>query len=117
MTGAGGPARQLSRRLTLERSTRAADGAGGTIAAWVPLGQLWAEVTPLVPREGDTGGAPTLRRTLRIVVRGAPEAAASRPQPGQRFREGARLYPIDSVAEADPLGRFLLCLAHEEATP
>ena len=30
-----------------------------------------------------------------------------------RFREGARIYPIIAVAEADPEGRYLVCYAEE----
>jgi head-tail adaptor len=47
------------------------------------------------------------------MVRGAPVGAPSRPVAGQRFREGARIYPILAVAEADPEGRYLVCHAEE----
>lgn len=107
----------LSRRLVLEEPTRVPDGAGGAATAWEPLGTLWAEVTSLAPREALAVGGPTQRLPLRVVVRGAPVGAPSRPRAGQRLREGTRLYLIDSVAEDDALGRFLLCLAHEEAVP
>lgn len=107
----------LSRRLVLEESVRTSDGAGGAITAWAPKGELWAEVTPQAPREALSVGGPTQRLPLRILLRGAPHGAPSRPRAGQRLREGTRVYLVDSVAEADALGRFLLCLAHEEAVP
>lgn len=108
---------QLSRRLVLEQPTRVPDGAGGAATTWSPKGTLWAEVTPLPPREAQAAGGPTQRLPFRVLVRGAPTGSPQRPVPGQRLREGARLYAIDSVAEADAFGRFLLCLAHEEVVP
>ena len=41
------------------------------------------------------------------------QCPAQRPIAGQRFREGARIYPIIAVAEADPEGRYLVCYAEE----
>jgi head-tail adaptor len=37
-----------------------------------------------------------------------------RPRPDQRFREGARLFRILAVAEADAQGLYLTCFAREE---
>lgn len=51
---------------------------------------------------------------FRITVRAAPQGAPSRPTPLQRFRDGARLFAIEAVTEADPEGRFLVCFAREE---
>jgi head-tail adaptor len=48
------------------------------------------------------------------VVRGAPVGVPSRPEAGQRFREGSRVYRIEAVAEKDPQGRYLTCFATEE---
>ena len=105
---------RLSRRLVLEAPTRVPDGAGGFTCTWAALGTLWADLVPGTPRLSDRPGAAEQRLPLRVTLRGAASGAPSRPVPGQRFREGARLYAIQSVAEADPDGRFLLCLAHEE---
>lgn len=107
----------LSRRLVLEEAARTPDGAGGASTTWTTRGTLWADVTPQAPREVLTVAGPTQRLPVRILVRGAPLGAPSRPRAGQRLREGARLYLIDSVTEADALGGILLCLAHEEAVP
>jgi head-tail adaptor len=54
--------------------------------------------------------------SYRIVVRAAPPGAPSRPQAGQRFREGGRLFAIRAVAEAGGAGRFLVCFAEEEVS-
>jgi head-tail adaptor len=105
---------RLSRRLSLEAPTRLSDGAGGFTQGWAALGTLWAEVAPAAPRLAAQPGATETRLPLKITVRGAPFGSPSRPEPGQRFRDGARVFPIVAVAE-DLGGRFLLCLAHEEA--
>lgn len=107
----------LNRPLVLETATRAPDGAGGFTLAWTPLGTLWAAVLPGTPRTLDQPGGAERRVPLRITVRGAAPGAPSRPQAGQRFRDGARTYPIAQVSEADPQGRHLLCLAHEDTAP
>jgi head-tail adaptor len=106
---------RLNRRLALEAPLRTSDGAGGFSRGWFELGALWAEIAPAGPRLLAQPAATETRLPLRITVRGAAHGAPSRPQPGQRFRDGARVYPIASVAESDPQGRYLLCLAHEEA--
>jgi len=100
----------LSRRLLLEAPVRVADGAGGFIEVWQPLGTVWGEILPRTGREsGDLA-----RMGFRITVRAAPQGAPSRPTPLQRFRDGDRLFSIDAVTEADAEGRFLICFATEE---
>ena len=49
----------------------------------------------------------------RIVVRGAPVGAPSRPRPEQRLREGGRVFYILTVAEHDADGRYLEIVAEE----
>jgi head-tail adaptor len=105
---------RLSRRLSLEAPTRLSDGAGGFTQGWIALGTLWAEVAPAAPRLAAQPGATETRLPLKIIVRGAPFGSPSRPEAGQRFRDGTRVFPISSVSD-DLGGRFLLCLAHEEA--
>lgn len=101
---------ELSRRLLLEGPVRVPDGAGGFAETWQPLGQVWGEVRPRTGRDsGDLA-----RMGFRITVRAAPQGAPSRPTPLQRFRDGARLFAIEAVTEADPEGRFLVCFAREE---
>ncbi|PZQ51644.1 MAG: phage tail protein [Rhodovulum sulfidophilum] len=103
----------LTRPLLLEESVRGDDGAGGGVLTWVPVGTLWAHVAVRRGGEAFVAGRPEARVTYRILVRGAPAGARSRPRADQRFREGARIFDILSVAEADPRGRYLEILAEE----
>ncbi|OWU85309.1 tail protein [Oceanicola sp. 22II-s10i] len=105
----------LNRELVLEAPVRVADGAGGFSESWAALGTLWAEVSARTGRERDAGGVAVAQTGYRIVVRGAPVGAPSRPMPDQRFREGARVFRIEAVAERDGGGRYLTCFAREEA--
>ncbi len=104
---------QLTRRLVLEERGNVPDGHGGVFPNWQPLGAVWAEVDARTGREAQIGNRDTASVRYRIVVRGAPVGAASRPKPNQRFREGARVFNIQAVAEHDPRGRWLECWAEE----
>ncbi|MCW8843795.1 MAG: head-tail adaptor protein [Rhodobacteraceae bacterium] len=104
----------LARKLVLEARIRVPDGMGGYIETWSAQGFLWADMRARTGRERDGGEVTTAYTTYRIVVRGAPQGAPSRPVPGMRFREGERVFPIQAVSERDPAGRFLTCFAIEE---
>ena len=57
----------------------------------------------------------SLSSTLhRVILRAAPPGATARPVPGQRLTSGTRHFVILSVTEADPAGRYLLCITKEE---
>lgn len=103
----------LSRELILETRQLVPDSMGGVVTSWVELGTLWAGVTARTGREGVVAEKETSLGGFRIMVRGAPVGAPSRPRPDQRFREGTRIYNILAVSEADPHGRFLICYAEE----
>lgn len=105
--------RRLARRLTLEAREATPDGSGGRALTWRPLGEIWAEMTARGGREEVAGGAPRSVTSWRIMVRGAPVGAPSRPRPEQRLREGERVFDILAVAEADAAGRYLEILAEE----
>lgn len=105
---------KLTRKLVLETPERVADGAGGYQTSWTVLGTLWASVRVASGRDGETAGLTTAQMAMRITVRAAPPGAPSRPRPGQRFREGERVYRVLAVAEADPGARYLVCFAREE---
>lgn len=105
---------RLNRKLTLEGVSRVADGAGGYDEVWAVLGTLWAEIRAGVGREADLAGLAVSEARYRIIVRAAPQGAPSRPVPGQRFRDGARVFRILAVTDADAGVRYLTCHASEE---
>jgi SPP1 family predicted phage head-tail adaptor len=105
---------RLNRALVLEAPAELSDGAGGFVQGWVPVGTLWAEVTPRSGRETAQSGAPISRMAYRIIVRGAAVGCPERPTAQQRFRQGERIFTIEAVAEHDPEGRYLACFAQEE---
>ena len=81
---------------------------------WQALGTVWAEVKSATGRETAAGEATLSRASYRITLRAAPFGSPSRPLPDQRFRDGPRLFTIEAVTEADPNGRYLVCVAQEE---
>ncbi len=104
----------LNRRLVLEEPVRVSDGAGGFTENWVAKGTLWASVKAGTGRERFGAAASLSSVPYRIVVRGAPIGAPSRPAADQRFRDGVRIFAIVGVTEYDPDGRYLTCYANEE---
>lgn len=105
---------RLSVPLVLETPQRVADGMGGYRIAWQALGVLHGDL-----RAGSGGVSPAEVGpqsvvSWRIHLRGAPDGDPRRPRAGQRLRMGQRLFVIDAVAEADPAGRYLFCIAQEE---
>lgn len=106
-----------NRRLVLQDPQRVSDGAGGYRESWADLGVVWAELTAKAGRtSGQEGGSLSLQR-YRISLRASPQGAVSRPRPGQRFRDGLRLFRIEAVSEADAKGRYLACQCIEEVAP
>lgn len=105
---------RLNRPLVLEAPERMADGAGGFSEAWTAMGMLWAAIRAGNGREAEAAGLSVSTVPYRITVRAAPAGAPSRPLAGQRLRDGARLFRILSVSEADAAARYLTCIAREE---
>lgn len=105
---------RLTSRLMLERLAAVPDGAGGARASWEPVGTLWAEVTPRSGREGLGEAGQVSVTGYRITLRAHPQGHSARPLPEQRLVDGGRVFRINSVTEADPGGRYLLCLCDEE---
>ncbi|WP_397543021.1 phage head completion protein [Roseovarius salis] len=105
---------RLNRQLMLEEASRVPDGAGGWQQSWAVLGTLWADIDARTGRDTGGEGAHLSAMRYRIVVRAAPRGAPSRPRPGQRFRDGDRIFAIMAVAEQDAGGRYLTCFAEEE---
>lgn len=106
--------RRLTSRLVLEQRRDVPDGAGGLSQSWVPLGVLWGEVSPRSGRESAGDAGQVSLTGFKILVRAAPQGQSARPLPDQRFREGARVFRINSVTEDGPDGRYLVCLCDTE---
>jgi SPP1 family predicted phage head-tail adaptor len=104
---------RLRRRLVLEEREAVADGSGGFVATWRPLGTLWAEMEPRPGREDFIGGRPVARMKYRILLRARPVGAPSRPRSDQRLRHGERVFNILGVTEHDAVGRYLEITAEE----
>lgn len=104
----------LNRALVLESPAKIDDGAGGYTRNWVVMGVLWAELKAGTGREVGAAAATLSRVPYKITVRAAPFGAASRPNPGQRFREGTRVFQINAVSEQGAQARFLTCYVDEE---
>lgn len=60
---------RMQHRITLQRKTRASDGAGGSTVTWADLGDRWAEVKPVRGREGLDAGITQMRQTYLVIVR------------------------------------------------
>ncbi|KAF0677415.1 head-tail adaptor protein [Profundibacterium mesophilum] len=105
---------RLNRPLVLEAAGATPDGAGGHVREWRVLGTLWGAVEPGRGREVAGIGGALSRVVYKITLRAAPQGAPSRPVAGQRLRDGARIFALLSVTEADADGRYLLCIAEEE---
>jgi len=104
----------LNRPLVLEVPGRLPDGAGGFAQGWAVRGTLWAAVAPRTGRDSGGEGLRLGRAGYRITVRAAPQGAPSRPVPGQRLRDGARLFHILSVTESREGAGYLTLWAEEE---
>jgi len=107
-------ARNLTRKLVLEKPVRVADGAGGYSETWTPLGTVWAEFRSRSGRERGIAGTAVSAMAYRVFVRAAPVGDSRRPVPGQRFIEGARVFAIEAVSDNDQRGRYLECFVQEE---
>ncbi len=99
----------MNRKLILEERVDVPNGGGGFDVTWSSLGTVWAELRARTGTEAVVAGADRTRQRYRVVVRGTPYGAPSRPRPDQRFREGARVYPIFAVTEFDRDGHYIIC--------
>jgi SPP1 family predicted phage head-tail adaptor len=100
---------RLRLRLTLERATPTADGAGGSTLAWNAVATLPADVTPVKADERSVGEGVSDLTLHQIVIRKRAEISTS-----DRFRMGERKFRIRSISDPDEDGRYLACLCEEE---
>lgn len=103
--------RPLTRRLVQLRPSEAPDGAGGVTRGWTEGAAHWGHVALRSGglRRSEWGGRERVR--VRITIHALPEGDPSRPRPGERLREGMRLWAVDAVHPEDLRGRFLTVFA------
>jgi head-tail adaptor len=106
-----------NRRFTLEAAQRLPDGAGGVTETWVTLGDVWGVLESGIGREAERDTLPVGAVRAKITIRAVPPGRPSRPQPGQRLREGGRVFRILAVTEAEREARFLTCHTLQEEIP
>ena len=110
---------RLSVPLMIESPVREPDGMGGYRLVWQDVGRIWAEMRSGAGGErfAEVGARSVV--SWRITVRAALAGDPRRPRPEQRLRMGdgpeARRFRIEAVAESDPQGRWLACIAKEES--
>nr|WP_238941524.1 head-tail adaptor protein [Jannaschia sp. Os4] len=97
--------------MTLLRPSEVADGSGGVVRGWVEVCGLWGEVKLRSggARGGEWGASERVR--VRIATRALPEGHPNRPRPGDRMRDGMRLWSVDAVAPEDGRGAWLRLFA------
>lgn len=104
----------LSRKMMLEAPTDAPDGSGGVNRIWAALGELWVELRSSTGRLTEVGNIPIAQSRARIILRASAPGAPSRPEAGQRFRDGSSVFLIDAVTDLDASSRYLVCFVREE---
>lgn len=99
----------LRERLTLEQPVRAPDGGGGAAVTWQAVAELWAFVRPVSGDERLAHDQVSGRLTHEVWIRYRPGVL-----PAMRFTQGARIYEIAAVVEAERRRR-LKCLCEERS--
>lgn len=103
----------LNRQLILESPDGVPDGLGGRQGGWTERGRHWAEVRTKGAGIRQDNGREIAENRATILIRSSLPGADSRPRASDRFREGARIFEILTVAEAGTEGRFLICETRE----
>jgi SPP1 family predicted phage head-tail adaptor len=99
----------LRERLTLEEPVRTPDGGGGAGLAWQAVAELWAFVRPISGDERLAHDQLSGRLTHEVWIRYRAGVL-----PAMRFTQGARIYEIVAVVEAQRRAR-LKCLCEERS--
>ena len=111
MTGATERIGRLRHRVLLQAPAGAADGGGGTVAAWSDVATVWAAIAPLTGRERVQAEQVAARASHRVTIRWRAGVTAA-----MRLSMGARAFAIRAVLDPDGRRRWLE-LACEEGAP
>jgi SPP1 family predicted phage head-tail adaptor len=106
MTGIG----ELNRRLTLQEPVETADGAGGVTRTYADVATVWARIDPVSARYDIVAAGAGATVTHRITIRSGPDVTTR-----HRFTEGARVYRVVAVRDADATRRFRVIHAEERS--
>lgn len=97
------PPGRMRHRITVQLSSEASDGAGGTVTTWTDTVSAWAALEPLTGREtreaAGIGSSVTHTVTMRYRTGIAPSA---------RVVYGARVFRVVAVRDPEERKRQLI---------
>ena len=92
---------RLRHRLTLEALSISADGGGGVADEWDEVATLWAALSPTRDFEESRGGKPEAQMGQKILIRHRADLVST-----MRFREGTRIFEIQTIRDVDERGAY-----------
>jgi len=100
---------EFRHRLALEVAEETADGAGGVIRSFAPLGQIWAKIEPATFDDRMLSDKRIGVLTHRITLRHRESLTLS-----HRFVLGTRVFVIRALRDPDETRRYIECLVEEQ---
>jgi SPP1 family predicted phage head-tail adaptor len=97
----------LTKRITLQRPTRTADGMGGYTVVWADVATVFAAIWPTSAREALEADKPQMTTTHRIRIR------YRTVDPSWRIQCGTRYFTIESIINPSERGQILDLLCRE----
>jgi SPP1 family predicted phage head-tail adaptor len=98
----------LNMRLALEAPVDAQDSIGGLVRTWSVVDTVWACVRPLSSAQREAADGAQYLVTHAVTLRWRADVTGA-----MRLREGARIFEILSVADAEGDRRRLVCRCRE----
>ncbi len=92
---------RLRHRLVLEALSTSRDGGGGVADEWEEVATLWAALSPTRGFEESRGGKPEAQRGHKVLIRYRADLV-----PTMRFREGTRIFEIQTIRDVDERGAY-----------
>jgi SPP1 family predicted phage head-tail adaptor len=94
---------QLRHRVTIKSKTVTQNGFGEEVITWATVATVWAAVEPLSGRELVSQQRTESLMTHRIRIRRRTDL-----DPTMRVHEGAHVYQVDSILDANKPGEMVL---------
>lgn len=101
---------ELNKRISLQYSTRVADGAGGFTVTWVTAAEIYAAVWPVSAKETIEAGQAAMTITHRVRIRYRANIKSS-----WRIKLGSRYFNIVSIIDQNEAHKWLDILCKEAA--